>query len=40
MVGRVITLKETEDCGYCTYCEAVCPTGAIRCPFEIIFEEE
>jgi len=30
---------ETEDCGYCTQCEAVCPTGAIRCSYEIIVIE-
>lgn len=39
MVNDVITVIETEDCGWCTQCEAVCPTGAISCPFEIVFEE-
>jgi NAD-dependent dihydropyrimidine dehydrogenase PreA subunit len=24
-----------EDCTYCTDCEAVCPQGAIACPYEI-----
>lgn len=26
-------------CDYCCDCEAVCPAGAIRCPFEVVFEE-
>jgi len=39
LVGNVITVFETEECGWCTHCEAVCPTGAISCPFEIVIEE-
>jgi MinD superfamily P-loop ATPase len=39
MVNNVITIIETEVCGWCTQCEAICPTGAISCPFEIVFEE-
>jgi MinD superfamily P-loop ATPase len=39
MVGNVVTVVETEDCGWCLECEAVCPTGAITCPFEIVIEE-
>ena len=39
MVGDVVTVVETEECGWCTDCEAVCPTGAIRCPYEIVIEE-
>ena len=39
LVEDVITVVETEECGYCTECEAVCPTGAIRCPYEIVIEE-
>lgn len=31
-------LDTVEECGWCTECELVCPTGAITCPFEIIFE--
>lgn len=38
LVGGVVTVVETEECGWCTECEAVCPTGAIACPFEIVFE--
>lgn len=39
MVGNVVTVIETEDCGWCLQCEMVCPTGAITCPFEIVIEE-
>ena len=39
LVDDVITIIETEECGYCTECEVVCPTGAIRCPYEIVIEE-
>jgi MinD superfamily P-loop ATPase len=44
LVNNVITLVEREECsyctqGYCTDCEAVCPMGAIRCPYEIVIEE-
>lgn len=39
VVGNVITVIQTDDCGWCTQCEAICPTGAISCPFEIVIEE-
>jgi len=39
LVDNVITVIETEECTWCTECEAVCPTGAIACPFEIVIEE-
>ena len=39
LIDNVITVIETEECGWCTQCEVVCPTGAIRCPFEIVIEE-
>lgn len=39
MVESIIQMVDTEDCGYCTECELVCPTGAIQCPFEIVMEE-
>jgi ferredoxin len=39
MVGNLLMVVETEDCGWCLECEAVCPTGAIACPFEIVIEE-
>ena len=39
LVDDVVTVVETEECDYCTECEAVCPTGAIRCPYEIVIEE-
>ena len=39
LVDNIITVIETEECGWCTQCEAICPTGAISCPFEIVVEE-
>ena len=38
VVNEVLTIVETEECGWCTECEAVCPTGAISCPFDIVIE--
>lgn len=38
LVDRRITIIESNLCGWCTQCEAVCPTEAIRCPFEIVIE--
>lgn len=40
LVGNVVRVVETSECGYCTDCEAICPTGAIQCPYEVIIEEE
>ena len=39
IVNNIITIVETVECDWCTDCEAVCPTGAISCPFEIIVQE-
>lgn len=39
LVNNVITVIETKECDWCTDCEAVCTTGAITCPFEIVIEE-
>jgi len=39
MVNNVITVIETEECGWCGECEAVCPLEAIACRFEIVIEE-
>lgn len=36
LVNNVINIIETVDCDWCTQCEAVCPNGAISCPFEIV----
>ena len=36
LVNNVATLAEGAECDWCTQCEAVCPTGAISCPFEIV----
>jgi len=38
-VGNVVQVIESPDCGYCTDCESICPTGAIHCPFEVVIEE-
>jgi MinD superfamily P-loop ATPase len=37
-LGGMVTITETEACDWCTRCEAVCPTAAISCPFEIVIE--
>ncbi|GAI33115.1 unnamed protein product [marine sediment metagenome] len=39
LIDNVAVVIETVECDYCTQCEAVCPTGAIRCPYEIVVEE-
>ncbi len=39
LVDDVIIVIETKACGWCTQCEAICPTGAISCPFEIVIKE-
>jgi MinD superfamily P-loop ATPase len=39
LVNNIVTVIETEECGWCLECEAVCPTGAISCPFEIVSVE-
>ena len=39
VVDNVVTAIEVEDCGWCGMCEAVCPNDAIRCPFEIVIEQ-
>jgi len=36
--GRVQLIKIGE-CDWCGQCEAVCPTGAIGCPYEIVLED-
>ncbi|MBI4334510.1 MAG: 4Fe-4S binding protein [Chloroflexi bacterium] len=37
MIGDRLVIS--EDCTYCTDCEALCPAGAISCPFEIVLSE-
>jgi ferredoxin len=43
LVDNIVTVVRSEECvsynRWCTLCEAVCPTGAISCPFEIVIEE-
>jgi NAD-dependent dihydropyrimidine dehydrogenase PreA subunit len=34
----LVTIVETAVCDWCADCEAVCPTGSIRCAYEIVFE--
>ena len=38
LVDNTVAIFETERCGWCMECEAVCPTGAITCPYEIVIE--
>lgn len=40
LIDNVVTIIQTDiECDWCCICEAVCPTGAICCPFEIVLEE-
>ncbi len=34
----VVIVIETDACGWCTVCEAVCPTGALSCAYDINIE--
>lgn len=34
--NNLIVIEAKIECNWCTQCEAVCPTGAISCPFEIV----
>jgi MinD superfamily P-loop ATPase len=36
----VATIVTVNNCHFCTNCELVCPTGAIVCRYEIVFEED
>ena len=40
MEDNVVKVVKVDDCGWCTMCELVCPTGAISCPFEIVIEDD
>ncbi len=39
LTGEGAVSVSAEDCTYCTECEALCPSGAISCPFEIVVEQ-
>lgn len=39
LVDDGVVVVETDECSFCTECEAICPTGAICCPYEIVIEE-
>jgi MinD superfamily P-loop ATPase len=39
IVDGVVVVIETVECDWCAMCEAVCPNDAIRCPFEIVIEQ-
>ncbi len=38
IVENVVTIDSGTGCDWCTDCEAVCSTGAITCPFEIVVQ--
>lgn len=35
MNGKAVIVRP-EGCTYCTDCETLCPSRAIRCPYEIV----
>jgi NAD-dependent dihydropyrimidine dehydrogenase PreA subunit len=43
LVDNMVTVIIREECSFCNHwcsqCEDVCPTGAIRWPFEIVIEQ-
>jgi ferredoxin len=39
IIEGIVAISESVECDWCTDCEAVCPTGAISCPFEIIMQQ-
>ena len=39
IVDNVVMVIELVECDWCAMCEAVCPNDAIRCPFEIVIEQ-
>ena len=39
LIRNIVTITNTDDCGWCTWCEAVCPNEAISCSFEIVFDD-
>ena len=40
LVGGKVAIVRPQDCNYCTECEALCSSGAIRCSFGIILVDE
>ncbi len=40
LVNDKAVIARPEDCTYCTDCEVICPSGAIKCYFEIILVED
>lgn len=40
LIDNTITIIETDDCGWCTTCELICPNNAIVCAYEIVFDKK
>ena len=40
IVNSIAVIVRPDACVWCTLCEAVCPTGAANCPFDIVFLED
>jgi MinD superfamily P-loop ATPase len=40
LVGDKVRITETENCDFCSVCEAVCPQYAIRCCYIIATDED
>lgn len=39
LIDNIVTIIATEECDWCTECEVVCATGALRCAFEIVIDK-
>ena len=39
LINNTATIIEAAWCDYCTLCEWICPTGAIKCPYEIVLAD-
>ncbi len=39
IVDNVVTFVGENKCTWCGNCEASCPTGAITCPYDVIYDD-
>ena len=39
LIENTVTIIDTDDCGWCTMCELVCPNHAITCAYAVTFDD-